>query len=79
MFRLKTGTAYIGQPLTAFVRVLPSLRQSSLKYSTTEYSDEQMLGMASILMDEGYGNFERCYQLVRTVRGNMEKARDILS
>jgi len=35
--------------------------------------------MASILMDEGYGSFDRCFSLVRTVRGNMDKARDILS
>jgi len=35
--------------------------------------------MASILLDEGYGSFERCSMAIRCLRGDMEKAREILS
>lgn len=31
------------------------------------------------MMDEGYGTFERCYQLIRTVRGDLNKAKEIAS
>jgi hypothetical protein len=35
--------------------------------------------MASILLDEGYGLFERCNKVVRIMSGEMEKARSVLS
>jgi len=35
--------------------------------------------MASILLDEGYGSFERCSMVIRCVSGDMEKARTLLS
>lgn len=35
--------------------------------------------MASILLDEGYGSFERCSMVVRGLRGDMDKARSLLS
>lgn len=35
--------------------------------------------MASIMVDEGFGSFERCYSLIRTLRGNLERAKEILS
>jgi len=60
-----------------------SVRKSSLdteedftKYNLT---DEQLLGMASLLFDEGFGSFDRCYGLVRALRGDMKKAKEILS
>jgi hypothetical protein len=34
--------------------------------------------MASILVDEGYGNFELSHKVVRAVRGDMTKARNLL-
>jgi len=37
------------------------------------------MGMGSILLDEGYGSFERCTMAIRTVDGDMEMARSILS
>ena len=39
--------------------------------------DEQLLGLASILVDEQLGNFDRCYSMIRCVRGDLEKARDV--
>jgi hypothetical protein len=53
-----------------------------VKNSIDEYaklSDEKLLGMASILVDEGFGSFDRCYSLIRTVRGNLSKAKELLS
>jgi hypothetical protein len=44
-----------------------------------KFSDEQYLGMGSILFDEGFGTFERCMMAVRTVDGDMDLARSILS
>jgi len=35
--------------------------------------------MASILLDEGFGSFDRCYNLIRCLRGDIKKARDVLS
>jgi hypothetical protein len=39
--------------------------------------DEQLLGLASILVDEQLGNFDRCYSMIRCLRGDLEKARDV--
>lgn len=35
--------------------------------------------MASILVDEGFGEFERCSLIVRALRGEMDLCRSILS
>ena len=35
--------------------------------------------MASILCDEGYGSFDRCMLVLRAFRGDIERARKILS
>jgi hypothetical protein len=45
--------------------------------SFEELDDEKLLGMASILVDEGYGSFDRCYSLIRVLRGDMNKAKEI--
>ena len=42
-------------------------------------SDEKLLGMASMMVDEGYGTFDRCYAIVRCVRGDLRSAREIAS
>lgn len=43
------------------------------------FSDEQFSSMASILLDEGFGSFDRCSMLIRCLRGDMVKAREVLS
>ena len=43
------------------------------------YSEQQLLNMASILSDEGMGSFDRCMMTLRTLRGDIEQARKILS
>ena len=43
------------------------------------YSDQQLFNMASILCDEGYGSFDRCMLVLRAFRGDIERARKILS
>lgn len=43
------------------------------------FNDDQLLTMASILLDEGFGSFDRCSMVVRALRGDMDKARDLLS
>jgi hypothetical protein len=43
------------------------------------YSEQQLLHMASILSDEGMGTFDRCMMTLRTLRGDIEQARKILS
>ncbi len=47
----------------------------------TQYNlnDEKLLGMASLLVDEGYGSFDRCYNLIRCLRGDIKLARELLS
>ncbi len=42
-----------------------------------EFDDEQLLGVASVLVDEQLGNFDRCYSIIRCLRGDLEKARDV--
>ena len=92
MFRLRDKQGFIGQPLIAFIKVHRpdslsvsqsqrasqiSMKQSEDLYA--ELSDEKLLGMASLLVDEGLGSFDRCYSLVRTLRGNLNKTREELS
>ena len=82
IFRLRLPETYIGQPLIAFLRLNQKpLAQSigqSLKNSQADFSnmtDEKLLGMASMMFDEGYGTFDRCYAIVRCVRGELSAAR----
>ena len=35
--------------------------------------------MGSVLLDEGYGDFERCMSVIRVLRGDIVRAREILS
>ncbi|CDW84571.1 UNKNOWN [Stylonychia lemnae] len=57
-----------------------SIRKSSTEdFSAYNLSDEQLLGMASVLFDEGYGSFDRCYGIVRALRGDMKRAKETLS
>lgn len=43
-------------------------------------SDDHLLGVASILMDEGYSqSFDRCLKASRACDGDVEKARSLLS
>jgi hypothetical protein len=82
MFRLRLPNSYIGQPLIAFLRlnqkplaqsISQSVRNSLADFSTM--TDEKLLGMASMMFDEGYGTFDRCYAIVRCVRGELSAAR----
>ncbi len=53
-----------------------------MKNSQADFSnmtDEKLLGMASMMFDEGYGTFDRCYAIVRCVRGELSAAREIAS
>ena len=55
-------------------------RQLSLINSGRDvYTDEQLLNMGSIVADQGYGSFDRCMLVLRTLRGDIEKARVVLS
>jgi len=47
--------------------------------ATGSYSEEQLVGMASILADEGYGSFERALMAIRALRGDIKRTRNILS
>jgi len=87
MFRLRLPNSYIGQPLIAFLRlnqkpIAQSSSQSFVKNSQADFSnmtDEKLLGMASMMFDEGYGTFDRCYAIVRCVRGELSAAKEITS
>jgi hypothetical protein len=35
--------------------------------------------MASILVDEGFGSFERCMNSIRILRGDISRAKEVLS
>jgi hypothetical protein len=52
---------------------------SANKSSLPNLDDDKMLGLASMLVDEAYGSFDRCYSLIRVVRGDLNLARDISS
>ena len=43
------------------------------------FNEPQLLNMGSVLLDEGYGDFERCMSVVRVLRGDIVRAREILS
>jgi hypothetical protein len=82
MFRLRLPNTYIGQPLIAFLRLnqkpLAQSISQSVRNSLADFSnmtDEKLLGMASMMFDEGYGTFDRCYAIVRCVRGELLAAR----
>lgn len=88
MFRLRLPNSYIGQPLVAFLRlnqkpIAQSISQSVVKNSQaadfSSLTDEKLLGMASMMFDEGYGTFDRCYAIVRCVRGELSAAKEITS
>jgi hypothetical protein len=49
------------------------------KSSLPKLDDDKLLGLASMLVDEAYGSFDRCYSLIRVVRGDLTAARDLLS
>jgi len=42
-------------------------------------NDDSFAAMASILYDEGYGSFDRCFSVVKSVRGNLDLARERLT
>lgn len=49
-------------------------------YASRKLSEGQAMGMASILLDEGYSsNFDRCHKAVLCCDGQIETARDMLS
>jgi hypothetical protein len=82
MFKLRLPNTYIGQPLIAFLRLnqkpLAQSTSQSVRNSLADFSnmtDEKLLGMASMMFDEGYGTFDRCYAIVRCVRGELSAAR----
>jgi hypothetical protein len=82
MFRLRLPNTYIGQPLIAFLRLnqkpLAQSISQSVRNSLADFSNmtnEKLLGMASMMFDEGYGTFDRCYAIVRCVRGELSAAR----
>ena len=92
VFRVKTSKRqFVGPQLVVFIKIKEEPRDPALKSSFDDsvddseiageqkYSEEQYEGMGSILLDEGYGSFERCVMAVRTVDGDMELARKILS
>jgi hypothetical protein len=64
--------------MIAFTRLLCDPRNIN-QSEFSRLSDEKLLGMASLMMDEGYGSFDRCYSLIRCVRGNLKEAREISS
>jgi len=43
------------------------------------YTEQQLLGMASVLSDEGFGNYDRCLMVLRALRGDIDYARKTLS
>ena len=50
-----------------------------IKRGIDVYTEQQLLNMGSIAADEGFGSFDRCMLLLRTLRGDIDKARKILS
>lgn len=51
-----------------------------LPTNSRKLSEGQAMGMASILLDEGYSSsFDRCHKAVLCCGGNIEHARDMLS
>ena len=50
-----------------------------IEFGTDVYTDEQLLNMGSIIADQGYGSFDRCMLVLRTLRGDIDKARKVLS
>lgn len=44
-----------------------------------EFTNEELFQLASILVDEGYGSFDRCLKMLQTVNGDGEEARKQLS
>jgi hypothetical protein len=72
--------------MTAFIKVVKDHEQHSQSenndledFTKFNLDDDKLLGMASLLVDEGYGSFDRCYNLIRCLRGDLNKARDVLS
>jgi len=77
MFRLRhPQTGFLGQALVGMIR----LPEVEMKQSVIPgLDDDKLLDLASILVDESLGTFERCYSLIRCQRGDIEKARTIAS
>jgi hypothetical protein len=83
----KANRQFLGPSLVLCVNICHNDREEDLKSSfeeekegiVSEFSDEQYLSMGSILVDEGYGSFDRCCMVIRTVKGQMLAARDVLS
>ena len=63
----------------SFKSARSNLSESEIKQSQTTYSEQQLYAMASMLFDEGYGQYERCLKLIRCVGGNINTARVLLS
>ena len=43
------------------------------------YTDQELLHMASVLLDEGFGSLERCLNAIRILRGDIGRAKEVLS
>ena len=55
------------------------MRQEQIERGIDVYSEQQLLNMGSILADEGFGSFDRCMMVLRTLRGDIENSRKLLS
>jgi len=92
MFKLRTNKKlFIGPTLVLYVKIHSGVEVSSFDdeqfksavdaplNNGKEFKEEQLLNMGSILLDEGYGDFERCMYVIRVLRGDIVRAREILS
>jgi hypothetical protein len=75
VFKILDGKQYIlGDAKRDNLIVFIKVKQES------EPSDDHLLGIASVLMDEGYSqSFDRCLKATRACNGDVQKARDLLS
>lgn len=85
MFYLEDTEGIFGESLLATIKVDDG---KVIKYAEPkdpndlkqwDLPDEKLYSMASMLVDEGYADFERCFNILKAVNGDIDSARGKLT
>jgi len=81
-YRLKSKKGLFGPNLVLFVKLIGGNQvgeKSAFDLPEPAKTESQLFEIASDLMDEGFGSFERCLLCSKMLNGDITKARDVLS
>merc|ERR1712183_161960 len=79
MFKIKAQKKeFIGPDFILFVKLTEPLRKSDFEEPIDIKTEAENFEIASDLVDEGFGSFDRCLRAVRMSNGNLQESREVL-